>query len=209
MPAVWCVHVHLYNLGSIQPDELAADSIDTWHRSANLTKSSVVQQFREGKEWMNAWLQRYFFAQASLWMLFSIFQIHDARKGLGWAGQGVRWGGRGGMAFINLLLINTGKSYKGVKLTKILFRRRIGGVEEKKERKHLKQARSNKACHTLQNTNWSTLSCRSSSSIFWRSRGALNANLEVECIFSQLRSTIFILVKKGLNSYCWVNETVI
>ena len=96
----------------------------------------------------------------------STFQIHDARKGLGWAGQGVRWGGRGGMAFINLLLINTGKSYKGVKVTKILFRRRIGGVEEKKERKHLKQARSNKACHILQNTNWSTLSCRSSSSIF-------------------------------------------
>ena len=113
----------------------------------------------------------------------STFQIHDARKGLGWAGQGVRWGGRGGMAFINLLLINTGKSYKVVKLTKILFRRRIGGVEEKKERKHLKQARSNKACHILQNTNWSTLSCRSSSSIFWRSRGALNANLKLNAFF--------------------------
>ena len=28
----------VYNLGSIPPNELAADSIDTWHRSAILTK---------------------------------------------------------------------------------------------------------------------------------------------------------------------------
>ena len=40
----------------------------------------------------------------------SIFQIHGARKGLGWAGPGVRWGGRGGMVSTSLLLINTGKS---------------------------------------------------------------------------------------------------
>ena len=36
---VSCLHLYnLYNLGSIPPNELAADSIDTWHRSANLTK---------------------------------------------------------------------------------------------------------------------------------------------------------------------------
>ena len=36
---VLCLHLYnLYNLGSVPPNELAADSIDTWHRSANLTK---------------------------------------------------------------------------------------------------------------------------------------------------------------------------
>ena len=82
----------------------------------------------------------------------SIFQIHGARKGLGWAGPGVRWGGRGGMVSTSLLLINTGKSSQ--KHIIISFRRRrIGGVEEKKERKHLKQARLYVLCiAALQNT---------------------------------------------------------
>ena len=83
----------------------------------------------------------------------TIFQIHGASKGLGgWAGPGVRWGGRGGMVSTSLLLINTGKSSQ--KHIIISFRRRrIGGVEEKKERKHLKQARLYVLCiAALQNT---------------------------------------------------------
>ena len=129
--------LHLYNLGSIPSDELTADSIDTWHRSANLTKpkkvslkkchyfmdlfrSNLLVQCHFHWAWMACQKKPSDFVFFLWWRCktnnfsrhwhWSTFQTHGAQEGLGWAGPGARWGGREGMVSTNHLLINTGRS---------------------------------------------------------------------------------------------------